>query len=192
MPDRHAAENYDDRDLDALLNQALASYTNEEPDPSLRARIMARTAEAAPRRSRIWWLTAAACAAAILLLLLMHPANHTSEDRALNAPAIAPAPPSGGSAKLDPAPISSPHSHVVAATRHSYRSNKSVLPSRSIFVASAPLTQEEATLLRFAQQHPQQARQVLSAPPSEPLQTKPLVIAPIQIADLSGSQPDAH
>ncbi len=68
MPDRYAPDRYDNRDLDALVDEALASYTAAEPDPSLRARIMANAAEARPRPKRLWLLVpAAVCAAAILL-----------------------------------------------------------------------------------------------------------------------------
>jgi hypothetical protein len=82
--------------------------------------------------------------------------------------------------------------HVVAAIRHSYNRRKPTPPRGNISLASAPLTEEETILLRFAQQHPEQAREVLSPPPSGPLQTDPVTIAPIQIADLSGSRPDSH
>jgi hypothetical protein len=188
-----------DRDLDELLDRALASYVDAEPDPSLRARVMARTAEAPARRTwRIAWLAAAACAAALLIAFLLYPAHRVDQDRAVTDRAIqtpaastTPPQPPAASAKLDPTLTGSRHPHVVAATYRRYRTEP-IAPRRSISLASAPLTEEEATLLRFAQQHPEQARQVLSPPPSGPLQTDPLVIAPIQIAELSGSQPDAR
>ena len=182
----------DDRELDELLDHALASYMDAEPDPSLRARIRARTAEPPPRR--IAWFTAAACAAALLLAFLLHPANPAIEGRAVKAPAMTTPPPSppAASAKLDSALTHVARPHVVAATRQSQNRRKPASPRRSISIASAPLTREETTLLRFAQQHPEQAREVLSPPPSGPLQTDPVIIAPIQIADLSGSRPDSH
>jgi hypothetical protein len=187
MADKHAFDHHDDRELDALLDRALASYADAKPDPSLRARIMARTAEAPIRRTwHIAWLAAAACVAALLLVFLLHRAN-----RPQNRAAIAPPQPPAVAAKLNQALTHSARPHVVVAT-HSYNSRKPIPSRRSISLASAPLTEEETTLLRFAQQHPEQAREVLSPPPSGPLQTDPLVIAPIQIADLSGSQPDAH
>jgi hypothetical protein len=193
----------DDRDLDELLDRALASYADAEPDPSLRARVMARTAEAPARRTwRIAWLAATACAAAILLAFLLYPAHRAAQNRAVqgraiqnravNAPAtpIAPPQPPAASARLDRTLTHSTPPHVVATTRHRYYRTEP--PPRSISRAPAPLTEEEAILLRFAQQHPEQARQVLSPPPSGLLHTDPVIIAPIQIADLSGSRPDAH
>jgi hypothetical protein len=178
--------------LDAMLDRALFTYTAEEPDPSLRTRILARVTAPAPSRSRIWWIGAAAtCAAALLLAFLLHPANRNLEERAVEVPAMttAPPPPGAVAAKADRPLTHSAHPRVVATTRHVYRRTT---PRRRIFLASAPLTGEETTLLRFAQQHPEQARQVLSPPPSGLVHTEPVVIAPIQIADLSGSQPDSH
>ena len=178
--------------LDAMLDRALLTYAAVEPDPALRTRILARVAAPAPRRSRIWWIgAAAACAAALLLAFLLHPANRTLEERAVEVPAIttAPLPQGAVSAKPDHPLTHSAHPRVVATTGHVYRRTS---PRRSISLASAPLTREETTLLRFAQQHPEQAREVLSPPPSGPLHTDPLVIAPIQIADLSESRPDSH
>jgi hypothetical protein len=180
-----------DATLDAILDQALSTYAAEEPDPALRTRILARVAAHARSRSRIWWIGAAACAAALLLAFLLHPANRTFEEHAFEVPAItiAPLPQGAVSAKADLPLTHSTHPRAVAATRHIYRRTT---PRRRIFLTSAPLTGKEIVLLRFAQQHPEQARQVLSPPPGGLVHTEPVVIAPIQIADLSGSQHDSH
>ena len=54
---------HDNRDLDALVDEALSSYTAAEPNPSLRTRIIAHAAEAASGQKRLWLLApAAACA----------------------------------------------------------------------------------------------------------------------------------
>ena len=191
MPDKYSVDHYDDHKLDELLDRVLASYVEQEPDPSLRARIVARTAEAPARHPwRIAWLAATACAASLLLAFLLYPAdrpqNHVFEDRVVQAP-VAPLQPHANSAKLDRAT----HPHVAPATRRRYRKER-IAPDRSITLGSAPLTEEETMLLRFAQQHPEQAREVLSPPPSGPIHIDPLNIAPIQIAALSASQTDAH
>jgi hypothetical protein len=197
MPDKYAVDHSDKRDLDELLDRALASYVDQEPDPSLRTRVFARINEAAPPLRRMWpfgWLAAAACTAAVLFAFLLHPADRTVPNQAANAPAIASAPPQtpAASAKLDHTLTHSAHPRIVAASRRGYNNRKAAPYRPSISLGSAPLTEEEMILLRFAQQNPEQARQVLSPPPSGPLHTDPLVIAPIQIADLSGSQSDAH
>ena len=181
----------DNRDLDALVDEALASYTAAEPDPALRARIMAYAAEVRPRPKRLWLLAPAAiCAAALAIAFLYHPA----------APAPRPGPPataSTASAPESPAPVSSlppqtTHPHPALAAHRSRGSERPALLRNASFPSPTPLTAQETILLRFAQQHPEQAREVLSPPPSGPLQTDPVIIAPIQIADLSGSQPDSH
>lgn len=184
----------DDRELDAILDEALASYADAEPDPSLRARIFARTEEVPARGAwRIGWIAAAACVA-LLLALLLHPANRAIEDRAVQdrAATITPPQPPAASAKSSRTLTDSTRPHVVAATRHRYYQTKPTPPRGSNSLASAPLTEEEAALLRFAQQHPEQAREVLRPPASRPIRIDPVVIAPIQIAALSASQPDAH
>jgi hypothetical protein len=200
MPDRHALDHYDDHELDELLDRALASYIDQEPDASLPTRVFARLNEVVSPRRRMWRIgsvAAAACAAALLLAFLLHPANRilrdrTPDDRGANAPPAAAAPPPAVSANLDDALTHSATRHIVVATRHRYYQSKLTPPRGSNSLISAPLTEKEATLLRFAQQHPEQAREVLSPPPSGPIHTDPVVIAPIQIADLSASQPDAH
>jgi hypothetical protein len=200
MPDKHALDHDDDRKLDELLDSALAGYVDQEPDASLRTRVFARMNEVVSPRRRMWRigsLAAAACAAALLLAFLLHPANRiprdrTLEDRAANALPATAAPPPAASANLHDAFTHSATRHIVAATPHRHYRKEPTLPRGSNSLVSAPLTDEEAALLRFAQQHPEQAREVLSPPPSGPLHIDPVVIAPIQIADLSASQPDAH
>jgi hypothetical protein len=194
MPDRHALDHYDDRELDELLDRALVSYVDAEPDPSLRARIVARIDGATPPLRRMWLLgSVAACVAALLVALLLHPASRAPEDRSSKAPAVASAPPSAATAtKLDRTLTGSAHPPMIAAARHSYNRSKPAPPRRNISLASAPLTEEETILLRFAQQHPEQAREVLSPPAGRPIHIDPVVIAPIQVAALSASQPDAH
>ena len=78
MPDERKNE------LDTLLDQALASYVDQEPDPALRTRILARAAEAEPSSKRLWLLApAAACAAAILIALLLHPAMRSPDRKSV-------------------------------------------------------------------------------------------------------------
>jgi hypothetical protein len=188
----------DDRELDELLDRALASYVDAEPDPSTRARIVARIDGATPPLRRMWLLGSVAacvalCVAALLVALLLHPASRAPEGRSSKAPAVASAPPSAATAtKLDRTLTGSAHPPMIAATRHSYNRRKPTPPRRGISLASAPLTEEETILLRFAQQHPEQAREVLSPPAGRPIHIDPVVIAPIQVAALSASQPDAH
>jgi hypothetical protein len=177
----------DNRDLDALVDEALASYTAAEPDPSLRARIMANAAAAGPRPKRLWLLApATACAAALAIAFLYHPA----------APAPRPEPPataSTASVHESPVPVSSlprqtTHPHPALAAHRSRRSERPALLRDASFPSPTLLTAQENILLKFAMEHPAQARQVLTAPAARPIENAPLSIAPIHIAALSEIQ----
>ena len=189
MPDRYALGHDDNRDLDALVDEALASYTGAEPDPSLRVRIMANAAEASPRPKRLpkglWLLApAAACAAALAIAFLYHPA------------APAPPPPataSTASTPESPAPVSSvprqtTHPHPALAGHRSRRGERPAQLRDASFPSPTPLTAQESIVLKFAMEHPAQARQVLTAPAARPIENAPLSIAPIHIAALSETQ----
>lgn len=181
---------HDDRELDELLYRALASYVDQEPEPSLRARIYARTIETVAPPMRRWLLgTTAACAAALLVAFLLHPATHSS---------LPEVPPSSVHTSI----ASAPDLHTAAAaqsrqmvrpravlTAHRIRRNERPALARSAsFPSPTPLTAEESILLNFAAKHPEQARQVLAAPSRGPIENAPIVIAPIHIAALSETQ----
>jgi hypothetical protein len=59
---------------------------------------------------------------------------------------------------------------------------------RASFPSPTPLTAQETILLKFATEHPDQARQVLAAPSTRPIENPPLAIASIHIAPLSETQ----
>jgi hypothetical protein len=187
MPDRYALGHDDDRDLDQQIDRALASYADQEPDPALRTRILARAAEAAPRSRRLWLLVpAATCAAALAIAFLQHPAT----------PAPRPEPPaaaSTASAPESPAPMSSvprqtTHPHPALVAHRSRRGERPALLREASFPSPAPLTAAENIVLKFAMEHAAQARQVLTAPAARPIEAAPLSIAPIHIAALSEAQ----
>jgi hypothetical protein len=180
---------HDDRELDELLDRALTSYVDQEPEPSLRGRIYARTIETA-RPIRRWLLgTAAACAAALLVAFLLHPATHSSLPE-LPAPSVhtssASTPESPASITTSPQQMGHPHAVLTA---HRIRRNERPALARSAsFPSPSPLTAEESILLNFAAKHPEQARQILAAPATGPIENAPLAIAPIHIAALSETQ----
>jgi hypothetical protein len=183
---------HDDCELDELLDRALPSYVDQEPEPSLRARIYARTIETAPRPMRRWLLgTATACAAALLVAFLLHPATHSS---------LPELPPSS----VHTSSASAPDSHTAAATPSRQmvrpravltahrRNERPALARSATFPSPSPLTAEESILLNFAATHPEQARQILAAPSTGPIENAPLAIAPIHIAALSETQQTQH
>ena len=183
---------HDNRDLDALVDEALSSYTAAEPDPSLRTRIMAHAAEPAPGQKRLWlFAPAAACAAALVIVFLLHPwtlhlripAPHPEPSPATS---IASAPAPSASARTVPPPINHPHPALAA---HRTRRRERPASIRNVsFPSPTPLTAQENLLLKFAMEHPDQARQVLAAPASRPIENASLAIASIHIAALSETQ----
>jgi hypothetical protein len=182
---------HDNRDLDALVDEALSSYTTAEPDPSLRARIMTRVAEDAPSQKRLWlFAPAAACAAALVIVFLLHhstPAPHPSPSPATSA-ASAHAP----HTPVRVVPQQAIHPHPALAAHRTRRRERPALLRNDSFPSPTPLTAQESLLLKFAMEHPDQARQVLAAPASRPIENAPLAIASIHIAALSESQQTQH
>jgi hypothetical protein len=178
---------HDDRELYELLDRALASYVDQEPEPSLRARIYARTIETAAPPMHRWLLgTAAACAATLLVAFLLHPATHSSIPE-LPASSVHT---SSASTPESPASITSPRQLVrprAVLTAHR-RNERPALARSASFPSPSPLTAEESILLNFAAKHPEQARQILAAPSTGPIENAPLAIAPIHIAALSETQ----
>jgi hypothetical protein len=187
MPDEHKNE------LDTLLDQALASYVDQEPDPALRTRILARAAEAEPSPKRLWLLAPAAiCAAAFLIVLLLHPAMRSPRPVPAAEPAIASVSQSPAAVPATPRQMIRPP--AVLTARRTRRSEHAAPARTSSFPSPSPLTAEESILLNFAASHPEQARQVLTsaAVNRAPPDTKPLSIEPIHIAALSEPQETQH
>jgi hypothetical protein len=187
MPDEHKNE------LDTLLDQALASYVDQEPDPALRTRILARAAEAEPGPKRLWlFAPAATCAAAILIALLLHPPARSPRPQPAAKPAIA-------SVSQSPAPVAATPQQIVPpravlTSRRTRRSEHATPARTSSFPSPSPLTADESILLNFAARHPEQAREILTSAAADraPPDTKPLSIEPIHIAALSEPQETQH
>lgn len=174
-----------DRDLDMILDEALVSYSNAEPDPLLRARIMARAEQAAPRPKRVLWPAGIALsAAALLIAFLLHPTTPMPKQK-LAPPSIASAPPPQIAA---PAPKVSVAHRYTRPGRQRNLAQARIIAHRDVFPSPAPLTADEMALLHLAREHPRQARQVLAAPAWGPIETAPVAIAPIRIAALSEPQ----
>jgi len=187
MPDKHAVDHYDERELDELLDCALARYADAEPDPSLRTRIVARIDGAAPSLGRMWLLgLVAACAAALLVALLLHPGARPPLPQPPARPSIASAPESSTPVARDAI-----HPRAVLSAQRRRRSERPTLTHSDSFPSPSPLTSEENILVNFAAEHPDQARQVLTSTTQDraPLDTKPLSIAPIHIAELTPLEP---
>jgi hypothetical protein len=179
----------DDRNLDAILDEALATYTDAEPDPSLRTRIMAHAAEAAPRRTwRVWALSCSAAfvAAAGAVLFLSHPVAHRPSPDASSARMASPAVPAPANAVQPRPALQRVHATASALRAHRHFQAATFRRSRSRFIDDA-LTEKEQILLKFVTEHPREAREVLKPPPPGPIEVAPLAIPPLEIAALPGS-----
>jgi hypothetical protein len=182
---------HDNRDLDALVDEALSSYTTAEPDPSLRARIMMHAAEDAPSQKRLWlFAPAAACAAALVIIFLLHPSTPAPHPEP--SPATSTASAHAPHAPVRAVPQQAIHPHPALAAQRTRRRERAALIRNVSFPSPTPLTPQESLLLKFAMEHPNQARQVLAAPASRPIENAPLAIASIHIAALSESQQSQH
>lgn len=150
-------------ELDQLLDEALASYSLEEPRAGLPARVMARiSTDRAPSRGG-WWLLAVAAAAILCIAIALSVRTQ--------------------SVPVRPAPVvvvTHPEIHppVVVARRKPAKR----LPRRDRFPSPAPLTEEERSLMAFAQLAPEVARQL--AEPDKPLEVQAITIRPIEIKGL--------
>jgi hypothetical protein len=150
-------------ELDQLLDEALASYSLEEPRAGLSARVMARIrTERAPSGGG-WWLLAVAAAAIVCIAIALSVRTQSVPVRPTTV-----------------AVVTHPEIHppVVAARRKPAKR----LPRRDKFPSPAPLTEEERSLISFAQLAPEVARQL--AEPAKPLEVQPITIQPIEIDGL--------
>ncbi len=184
MPDRHPLDHCDDRELDKLLDSALASYVDQEPDASLRTRVLACAAEARPQPWNGWLLglgTACACAGLLVFLLVHHWSAIDSTPPMVRHSTTASVPPRT-------AKHFSPAVRKVAAdtSRHPRVSARHEAPRLAVFPTPAPLTHAEEALLRIATRHPAQARRIFASAEEDrkPL-LAPITIKPIAIAALS-------
>jgi hypothetical protein len=181
---------HDNRDLDALVDEALSSYTAAEPNPSLRTRIIAHAAEAAPGQKRLWLLAPAAACGALVIVFLLHPSTPAPHPEPSPAASIASA--HAPHAPVRAVPQQAIHPHPALAAHRTRRREPPALIRNVSFPSPTPLTAQESLLLKFAMEHPDQARQVLAAPASRPIENAPLAIASIHIAALSETQQTQH
>lgn len=144
-------------ELDRWLDDALADYVNVEPRPGLENRIVARVASETNSRKTIpRWSIAMGAATLAILLLSLCPAFQT-----------VPAPHVIWSVAVPP-PMRAPASESVS--RRASLKSKNVVIARSYsgpkldrFPSQSPLTEQELTLVQFAQNFPQRAALVAQA-----------------------------
>ena len=143
--------------LNTILDEALASYTLQEPRAGLGARIMAlvRAEGAAPRRAWLRFAAAGLALAGLSATVVMWRSEAPAPVRAQNVERV----------PSVPVPRTAERPRTVQHT-----------PKRD------SLTPEERALLAFAQQAPEAARQL--AQPYKPLEIEAINIQPLQIGGL--------
>ena len=168
-------------ELDRLLDEALASYSSEEPRPGLEQRVLARVrAEAAPRRFGWWrWGVAIPLLASLLVVAIAYRSKPqaTSRERDL-ASAKPPATVVAAPAKPRPDTPRRARSVHRAVVAHS------ALPRRDVFPLPTPLSPEERAVLNLVRRFPDQARRVLID--ANDRSNQPIEIPGIEIPPLSG------
>lgn len=159
--DDHSKNN--DRKLDELLDNMLATYFAAEPRPGLETRILAnlkeQSVEQASRRRFGWmWIGGIAAAAAVILLM-------TYFWRPQPQPAV-PQIATHAPQKTNPAPKLPKKAPALSATSHSKRIRPAVSTARvayevvavrqEVFPSRSPLSEQEKLLLRYLARTPRQ------------------------------------
>ena len=161
-------------ELDKILDTALASYSQEEPQPGLHDRVLSRIRAAGESRKFAWlpWAMAVPIFACILFLVVT-----LWSKRGLAPKASKPAP---IIAKAVPAPPVPMETVRVAVRRQ--KPKRFRFPKREQFPTPTPLTAEERALLAFIARSPKQAQKLLADARRrnpEPIQINEIHIEPL-------------
>jgi hypothetical protein len=178
-------------ELDKLLDEALASYSSEEPRPGLEQRVLHHVRAAGPPRRVSWWRWAIAIPmfAALMLLAVTHLlkapaiAQRAKLQPAVAAPSLASTRQPARTAAASGKPRSAPtrRAHPIVATAVAVRRE---LPKGGVFPLPAPLSPEERALLDLVTRFPDQARDVLIE--ADQRSSQPIKIPRIEIPPLPG------
>jgi hypothetical protein len=162
-------------ELDKILDDALSSYSREEPRPGLDDRIFDRIRAAREQRGFTWlrWALAVPAFACVLFLAVMFLSTRDSVPKSWKpAPII--------SSTASPPPFA-PAAIQPTATRRRLKPVR--LPKPEQFPTPTPLTAQERALLAFVARSPKQAEELLTDAKSgttEPIQIKEIQIEPLQ------------
>jgi hypothetical protein len=169
-------------ELDRLLDEALASYSSEEPRPGLEQRVLSRVrAEGTARRVDWWrWALAIPVFASLVLLAITHRARPQAAQVERNH----------SSAHAPATTVAAPAEPRHAAPRHAHRVlnrpvvARSPLPKRDVFPLPAPLSLEERALVDLVTRFPDQAREIFIE--ADQRSRQPIEIQRIEIPPLPG------
>jgi len=179
----------DKDDLDALLDEALATYADIEESSNFSVRVLAAVRQNENRRAaRGWlpWAIALPVAAAVLIAMLVSPHRTTSrESRSISQVATPSVVPRIPEAAMEITP------HVIRTVRplrtratNEVRSaiHKLPVPKQQVFPTPQPLSREEEALVFLAHRNAAVPAQLIDASSHD---VKPLSIAAIHISPLN-------
>jgi len=166
-----------DKELDRIIEDALARYGEAEPLDGLEQRILNRAGRAGARRRTTLWLAlaGAACVAAALLLVAVGLRSRPAPvaPKTVVAHVVTPQAATGR-------PQGLPHGERRVARCCRTHRLRPALPKLAEFPSPAPLSGGERALLAFVERHPGEARRVLFSPGTDTaLEIPPLDIQPL-------------
>jgi hypothetical protein len=161
-------------ELDKILDDALSTYSREEPRPGLDGRILIRVHAVREQRRFHWlrWAAAIAAFACFALAVTFWTTRDSTPKSRQPVRVIA--------TTASPSPIAPQAVQTSVARR---RPKHVHLPKREQFPTPTPLTVEERTLLAFVVRSPKQAEELFSSAKSrasEPLQIEEIQIEPLR------------
>jgi len=138
-------------EVDRWLDDALSEYANVEPRPGLENRMIGRMAsETSSRKTIRWWSFAMGAAMLALLLLWLRPALQTVPAPHVQWSVVLPPP-------IQPSAPRNLSHRAIAKFQNVVVGRSSSGPKLDRFPSQSPLTEQERTLIRFAQNFPQRA-----------------------------------
>ncbi|MBZ5619471.1 MAG: hypothetical protein LAQ69_12220 [Acidobacteriia bacterium] len=170
-------------ELDKLLDEALASYSSEEPRPGLEQRVLGRVRAAGTQRRFGWWRWAVAIP--VLASLLVVAITHRVKPQATIAErtiSTAQPPATTDAASAEEPQAAAPRRRHRVVTRPVVA--RSPLPRLSVFPRPSALSPEERALVDLVARFPDQAREVLIE--ADQRSAEPIEIRKIQIPPLTG------
>jgi hypothetical protein len=159
-----------DDELDRMLDEALASYSAQDPWPGLAQRVMARLE---PKERAAWWRWAVPALAlgGVVAAIVIHSSRPV------------PAPVRVSQIQAVPAPLAPrPEARAAQVRPKRLRVKPAAPPRREVFPTPSPLTEEERALLQLVTRSPEVLDEALAL---RARQTEPLAIEPLYIPPLS-------
>jgi len=179
-----------DRELDILLDAALATYSNPEPSPGLTPRILAAT-QAVDRHPPVRWMAWAIPALAAVLfitIVLIHrpttpraPSQQVPELSASRRPAPSPPAASRHSVVETPRHLRPPQTVITRSIPTVVPMSPS-LPRQNVFPTPVPLSREEQAVVALVNRDSPDSKELARQITQPDAQGQPQPIEPLRIA----------